>query len=153
MGTLLSLIPKCRPDASPTTARAGAGMFSHCLHVKTCAECSGLHFFGSSCSREARTAYVACVQIYHSFCSRVFSMISYTAGFLSCGPLAQRVVHALKGLAQPRARSKGHVSAEHRDCLQCEAGELAAVTRARLHQFFSRTVRSQKRNFFSESKT
>ncbi len=39
---------------------------------------------------------------------------------------------ARKGLVQLRARSEGDVSAEH--CLQCDAGELAGVTRARLRQ-------------------
>ncbi len=41
---------------------------------------------------------------------------------------------AREGLAQPRAWSEGDVSAEH--CLQCEAGELAGVTRARQRQSF-----------------
>ena len=36
------------------------------------------------------------------------------------------------------------MSAEH--CLQCEAGDLAGVTRAWLRQAFSRTLRSQKHN-------
>ncbi len=36
-----------------------------------------------------------------------------TTGYLSFGPVAQCAVHALKGLAQPRAWSEGDVSAEH----------------------------------------
>jgi hypothetical protein len=46
----------------------------------------------------------------------------------------------------PHAWSEGYMSAEH--CLQCEAGELAGVTCARLRQAFSRTLRSQKHNIF-----
>ncbi len=40
---------------------------------------------------------------------------------------------AREGLAQPRAWSEGDVSAEH--SLQCEAGELAGVTRAASQAF------------------
>ncbi len=57
-----------------------------------------------------------------------------TVGCLRFGPIEKvvcflRPQRAREGLAQPREWSEGDVSAEHG--LQCVAGELAGVTRAR----------------------
>jgi hypothetical protein len=63
----------------------------------------------------------------------------HLAGYLSFNPLAQCVVHVLKGLA-----CRARVTPAASDCLGLQA--VLSAPRARLRQSFSRTLRSQQLN-------
>jgi hypothetical protein len=63
------------------------------------------------------------------------------------GPMAQCVVHALKGLACRARVTPASSPASH--CKQCPALMSPFSPRARLRQSFLRTLRSQKHNIFS----
>ena len=84
-----------------------------------------------------------CAKLVSKFAQEVRIEIgANTVGYLSFGPMAQCVVHALKGLACRARVTPASSPASH--CKQCLGAHVAFAPRARLHQSFSRTLTSQK---------